>query len=97
VTTSTRFGVDPAELLGAAEAARDVHAQLALARGVLTALQAEGPTRWAADMRLASVARRALEALLAATTVAASRCAALEQGLTVSAQSYARSDRQWVR
>jgi hypothetical protein len=97
VTTSATFGVDPAELLDAAGAARNIHAQLVMVREALLVLQAAGPHRWAPDMKLAAVAKRALAALLAAAEVAASRCAALEDGLTASAGAYARSDQQWVR
>lgn len=96
MTTSGRLRVDPAELLAAAAAARDVLGQLALVRETLLAVQASGPQRWAPDGRLAAVARRAVEALLAATDVATDRCRRVERGLAVSAESYARSDLQWV-
>jgi hypothetical protein len=53
--------------------------------------------RWADDQQLASVAAAAVEALVAAASVAVVRASALEQELRLSADSYARSDAQWVR
>jgi hypothetical protein len=97
VTTSVRFGVDPAELLAAATAARDIQAQLSMVREALLAMHASGPHAWASDIRLAAVSKRAVEALLAATHVAVARAVSLEHGLAVSAESYARSDSSWVR
>lgn len=97
MTAPARFGVDPAELLGAARAAGEIHGQLAAVREALLAVRQDGVHGWAADVRLAAVARRAVDALIAATDVALTRCSALERGLTISAESYARSDEAWPR
>ena len=92
-----RFGVEPAELRGAARAAAEISAQLSAVREALLPVQLDSVYRWAPDIRLAAVARRAVAALISATDVALSRCSALERGLTVSAESYARSDEAWPR
>jgi hypothetical protein len=92
---SARFGVDPVELLAAASATGDV---AAAARAARAALQSLGDVhRWADDQQLASVAAAAVEALVAAASVAVMRASALERELRLSADSYARSDAQWVR
>lgn len=95
IVTPARFGVDPAELLAAAAAAGEIADQMRAARSAV--LAADGSGRWAPDPRLASVAGRAADALLAACDVAIARAALLEDALRVASRAYARSDRQWAR
>jgi hypothetical protein len=95
VTSHARFGVDPAELLACAAAAAEVREQV---RHAVSALpDAGGRHAWAEDEGLAAAVRRVVSLLEAAGGVAADRAAWLDSGLRVSAESYARSDRQWVR
>ena len=93
--TPARFGVDPAELLGAAAAAGEIADGMSAARSAILAV--DGTARWAADLRLASVAARAADVLVAACEVALARAALLEDALRASAEGYARSDGQWPR
>jgi hypothetical protein len=95
VTSSSRFGVDPAELLAAARAAEEIRGGL---RGSREAMLGAGePQRWADDAELALRVRRAVAALLDSIEAASASAEWLERGLRVSAESYARSDQQWVR
>ena len=93
--TSARYGVDPAELLSAAGAAAEVADGLRAARSAL--LASDGAGRWAHDLKLAAVAGRAIDALVAAAEIAVARAVVLEESLRVASEGYARSDAQWVR